>query len=98
MKKFLTHWTFSFITLIALTFIGLQEPYVKEILKLKSFDILIQQEEKELEEEPNEISYDDAKKKGLENPDKADISKDKDISDYELKRGMAIQKAIEKQK
>ena len=49
-------------------------------------------------EEPNEISYDDAKKKGLKNPDKADISKDKDISDYELKRGMAIQKAIEKQK
>ena len=34
----------------------------------------------------------------LKNPDKADISKDKDISDYELKRGMAIQKAIEKQK
>jgi outer membrane receptor for ferrienterochelin and colicin len=49
-------------------------------------------------EEPNEISYDDAKKKGLKSPDKADISKDKDISDYELKRGMAIQKAIEKQK
>ena len=52
----------------------------------------------EMLEEPNEISYDDAKKKGLKNPDKADISKDKDISDYELKRGMAIQKAIEKQK
>jgi len=51
----------------------------------------------ELEEEPNEISYDDAKKKGLKSPDKADISKDKDISDYELKRGMAVQKAIDGQ-
>ena len=51
----------------------------------------------ELEEEPNEISYDDAKKKGLKSPDKADISKDKDISDYELKRGMAVQKAIDDQ-
>ena len=50
-----------------------------------------------LDENPNEISYDDAKKKGLENPDKADISKDKDISDYELKRGMAIQKAMDDQ-
>ena len=52
----------------------------------------------DVNEEPNEISYDDAKEKGLENPDKADISKDKDISDYELKRGMAIQKAIDQVK
>ena len=51
----------------------------------------------ELEEEPNEISYKDAKEKGLKSPDKADISKDKDISDYELKRGMAVQKAIDDQ-
>ncbi len=48
MKKFITHWTFAFVTLVVLTYIGLQEPFVKEILKLKSFDILIQQEEKEL--------------------------------------------------
>ena len=45
MKKFITHWTFAFVTLVTLTFIGLQEPFVKEILKLKSFDMLIQQEE-----------------------------------------------------
>ena len=51
----------------------------------------------ELEEEPNEISYKNAKEKGLKSPDKADISKDKDISDYELKRGMAVQKAIDGQ-
>ncbi len=59
MKKFLTHWTFSFITLIALTFIGLQEPYVKEILKLKSFDILIQQEEKELSKDIGIVTIDE---------------------------------------
>ena len=59
MKKFLTHWTFSFITLIALTFIGLQEPYVKEILKLKSFDILIQQEEKELSQDIGIVTIDE---------------------------------------
>ena len=45
MKKFITHWTFAFVTLVTLTFYGLQEPFVKEILKLKSFDMLIQQEE-----------------------------------------------------
>ena len=59
MKKFLTHWTFSFITLIALTFIGLQEPYVKEILKLKSFDILIQQEEKQVSQDIGIITIDE---------------------------------------
>ena len=68
------------------------------VTSLKNLDTMANLKEKEIEEEPNEISYDDAKKKGLKNPDKADISKDKDISDYELKRGMAIQKAIEKQK
>ena len=59
MKKFLTHWTFSFITLIVLTFIGLQEPYVKEILKLKSFDILIQQEEKQLSKDIGIVTIDE---------------------------------------
>ena len=52
----------------------------------------------DVNEEPNEISYDDAKEKGLDNPNKADISKDKDISDYEFKRCMAIQKAIDQVK
>jgi len=59
MKKFLTHWTFSFITLIVLTFIGLQEPYVKEILKLKSFDILIQQEEKQVSQDIGIVTIDE---------------------------------------
>ena len=47
------------------------------------------------EEEVDEVSYDNS---GLENPKAADISKDGDISDYELKRGKAIEKAIDKQK
>ena len=52
----------------------------------------------DVNEVPNEISYDDAKEKGLDNPNKADISKDKDISDYEFKRGIAIQNAIDQAK
>ena len=59
MKKFITHWTFSFITLIALTFIGLQEPYIKEILRLKSFDILIQQEPKEVSSDIGIVTIDE---------------------------------------
>ena len=59
MKKFITHWTFSFITLIALTFIGLQDPYIKEILRLKSFDILIQQERKEVSQDIGVVTIDE---------------------------------------
>ena len=51
----------------------------------------------DVNEEPNEMDYKDARKKGLENPDKADISKDKDISNYELARGKAIQNAMKGQ-
>jgi len=59
MKKFITHWTFAFVTLVVLTYIGLQEPYIKEILKLKSFDILIQQEEKELSKDIGIVTIDE---------------------------------------
>ena len=59
MKKFITHWTFAFVTLVVLTYIGLQEPFVKEILKLKSFDILIQQEEKELSKDIGIVTIDE---------------------------------------
>jgi hypothetical protein len=68
-----------------------------KVVSLYNIDASKDLKEKYLDEEPNEISYDDAKEKGLDNPDKADISKDKDISDYELKRGMAIQKAMDDQ-
>ena len=46
MKKIFSHWTIAFITLIALTYIGLQDPWVKEILRLKSFDYVLQNEVK----------------------------------------------------
>ena len=44
MKKLLTHWTTAFITLFILTYIGLQDPWVKEVLRLKSFDYLLANE------------------------------------------------------
>ena len=59
MKKFITHWTFAFVTLVVLTYIGLQEPFVKEILKLKSFDILIQQEEQSLSPDIGIVTIDE---------------------------------------
>ena len=46
------------------------------------------------EDEMDEISYDDS---GLKNPKAADISKDGEISDYEQKRGLAIQNAMDDQ-
>ena len=45
MKKILTHWTTAFITLFIMTYIGLQDPWVKETLRLKSFDYLLANEE-----------------------------------------------------
>ena len=46
MKKTLSHWTVAFVTLIVLTYIGFQDPWVKEILRLKSFDYVLQNEVK----------------------------------------------------
>ena len=46
MKKILTHWTIAFVTLFVLTFIGFKDPQVKEILRLKGFDLLLQSEER----------------------------------------------------
>ena len=57
--KFITHWTFAFVTLVVLTYTGLQEPFIKEILKLKSFDILIQQEEVELSSDIGIVTIDE---------------------------------------
>jgi len=44
----------------------------------------------------DEMSYMDYKKSGLKHPEKADLNKDHDISSYEKKRGMAIEKSMEK--
>ena len=43
--KWLTHWSTAFITLVVLTYIGLQDPGFKEILRLKSFDYVLGNEE-----------------------------------------------------
>ncbi len=42
-------------------------------------------------------SYEDAKEDGLHHPEKADLDDDDDISEYELKKGKAIQKAMSKE-
>ena len=59
MKKFFTHWTFAFVTLFALTWIGLQDPQVKEILRLKSFDLLLQSQEKEISQDIAIVTIDE---------------------------------------
>ena len=46
MKKILTHWTIAFVTLFVLMYIGFKDPQVKEILRLKGFDLLLQSEER----------------------------------------------------
>ena len=58
-KKILTHWTFAFVTLFALTWIGLQDPQVKEILRLKSFDLLLQSQEKEISQDIAIVTIDE---------------------------------------
>ena len=60
MKKILSHWSIAFITLIALTYIGLQDPWVKEILRLKSFDYVLQNEEKTPSQSVTIVTIDEA--------------------------------------
>ena len=59
MKKILTHWSMAFITLAAITFLGLKEPQVKEILRLKAFDLLLQSETKEVSQDIGVITIDE---------------------------------------
>ena len=59
MKKLLTHWTTAFITLFVLTYIGLQDPSIKEILRLKSFDYLLANEEKSKSQDITIITIDE---------------------------------------
>ena len=42
--KYITHWTTAFVTVLLLTYIGLQDPWGKQILRLKSFDYLLANE------------------------------------------------------
>jgi len=58
-KKILTHWTFAFVTLFALTWIGLQDPQVREIARLKSFDLLFQSQDKEISQDIAIVTIDE---------------------------------------
>ena len=59
MKKILTHWATAFITLFIMTYIGLQDPWVKEVLRLKSFDYLLANEEKSKSQDITIITIDE---------------------------------------
>ena len=59
MKKIFTHWTVGLLTLTVLTFIGFNDPYLKEILRLKSFDYLHQYETKELSPDIGVVTIDE---------------------------------------
>ena len=58
-KKILSHWTIAFVTLFVVTFIGLQDPQIKEILRLKSFDLLLQSEPKEISQDIAVVTIDE---------------------------------------
>ena len=57
--KYLTHWAIAFVTLFVLTFIGMKDPQVKQILRLKSFDLLLQTEKKETSQDIGVITIDE---------------------------------------
>ena len=59
MKKILTHWTIAFVTLFIVTFIGLKDPQIKEVLRLKGFDLLLQSEPKEVSQDIGVITIDE---------------------------------------
>lgn len=60
------------------------------IENVKSFKSFLFEKKKQ-----KSVSY---KKSGLKHPEKADLDRDKKLSGWELKRGKAIQKAIESEK
>jgi len=40
--KWITHWATALLTLTVLSFYGWQDPYVKQLLRFKSFDVIQQ--------------------------------------------------------
>ena len=42
MSKWITHWATALITLAVLSLYGWQDPYVKQLLRFKSFDVIQQ--------------------------------------------------------
>ena len=59
MKKIFTHWTIGLLTLALLTFYGYSDPYLKEILRLKSFDYLHQFDIKEVSPDIGVVTIDE---------------------------------------
>ena len=59
MKNIFSHWAIAFVTLFLLTWIGVKDPQVKEILRLKSFDLLFQSQEKEISQDIAIIEIDE---------------------------------------
>ena len=59
MKNIFSHWAIAFVTLFVLTFIGFKDPQVKQILRLKSFDLLLQSEKKEVSQDIGVITIDE---------------------------------------
>jgi len=58
-EKYISHWAIAFVTLFVLTFIGIKDPQVKQILRLKSFDLLLQSEKKEVSQDIGVITIDE---------------------------------------
>ena len=58
-KKIFTHWTIGLLTLAILTIIGLGDPQIKEILRLKSFDLILQSETKEVSPDIGVVTIDE---------------------------------------
>ena len=40
--KWITHWATALLTLAVLSFVGFNDPYLKQLLRLKSFDVIQQ--------------------------------------------------------
>ena len=59
MKNIFSHWAIAFVTLFVLTFIGMKDPQVKQILRLKSFDLLLQSEKKEVSQDIGVVTIDE---------------------------------------
>jgi len=91
MKKILTHWTIAFVTLFVLMYIGFKDPQVKEILRLKGFDLLLQSEPKEKSQDIGIITIDEkAIEKYGQWPWKRDILADVIIKLREAEVGIIV--------
>ena len=56
--KYLTHLTTAFLTLLFMTYLGLQDFSFKETLRLKSFDYMLANEEKSQSQDITIITID----------------------------------------